>query len=196
MNRISLKQELLSALYAPYKNCNLCPLAKTGRGNVVFGRGNPDASLLLIGEAPGRDEDIQGLPFVGRSGKLLEKTLETLGIDKNSIYITNIVKCRPPQNRTPLPNEIKICTEFLLKKQIEIIRPKIICTLGSSALNSLTKAPKKITKIRGIAQPYNDIFILPTYHPAYILRNSTQLIFFTEDLKKAVELSHKIQTEF
>lgn len=190
MNKISFKHQLLEELYAPYKNCTLCPLS-AGRTNVVFGRGNPDASLLLLGEGPGRDEDLQGLPFVGRSGKLLSKTLESLGINENSIYITNIVKCRPPNNRAPLPNEVAACTKILLDKQLKIIRPTIICTLGASALKALIETQKGITKIRGTLQPYKDSFIFPTYHPAYILRNNTQLSIFANDLKAAYQLSQK-----
>lgn len=190
MNKISFKHELLEKLYAPYKSCTLCPLS-AGRTNVVFGRGNPDASLLLLGEGPGRDEDLQGLPFVGRSGKLLSKTLESLGINENSIYITNIVKCRPPNNRAPLPNEVAACTKILLDKQLKIIRPTIICTLGASALKALIETQKGITKIRGTLQPYKDSFIFPTYHPAYILRNNTQLPIFANDLKAAYQLSQK-----
>ncbi len=122
MTKKELKQLLLEELYAPYKNCLACPLSSLGRTQVVFGRGNADARLLLIGEAPGKDEDFQGKPFVGRSGKLLSKILETLEIDeKNDVYITNIVKCRPPQNRAPLPNESAICTKLLLEKQIRSI---------------------------------------------------------------------------
>lgn len=188
MNKASLKQELLSTLYETYTNCSLCPLS-AGRTNIVFGRGNPNASLLLLGEGPGRDEDLQGLPFVGRSGKLLSKTLKSLNIDESSIYITNVVKCRPPNNRAPQTSEASICTKLLLNKQLEIIQPKIVCTLGSSALKALTIPSKGITKIRGSLQPYKDIFILPTYHPAYILRNNANLTFFAADLKTAHTVS-------
>lgn len=133
-NKKILKQDLLNSLYASYRNCNLCPLARAERSSVVFGRGDADASLLFLGEGPGRDEDLQGIPFVGRSGKLLSKTLESLSIDENSVYITNIVKCRPPNNRAPFPNEVSTCTKLLLQKQIQIIRPKVICILGHQHL--------------------------------------------------------------
>lgn len=195
VNKKSFKQQLLDALYAPYKNCTLCPLGGAERTKVVFGRGNPDANLLLLGEGPGRDEDLQGIPFVGRSGKLLRTTLDTLGIKEESIYITNIVKCRPPNNRAPLPNEVSKCTQLLLEQQIKIIHPRIICTLGASALKALIGTPLGITKTRGVAQPYKGIYVFPTYHPAYILRNRKQLPFFSQDLQRAFSKS-KPQTEF
>jgi uracil-DNA glycosylase len=195
IDRKVLKQQLLDALYAPYKNCTLCPLGTAGRTNTVFGRGNPDANLLLLGEGPGKDEDQQGAPFVGRSGKLLSKTLGSLGIEEESIYITNIVKCRPPNNRAPLPNEVSTCTQLFLENQIKIIRPHIICTLGTSALKSLIDTPLGITKTRGVSQPYKGIYLLPTYHPAYVLRNRKQLPFFSQDIQTA-HLKSKAQTEF
>ncbi len=195
LDKKSLKQQLLDDLYAPYKNCALCPLAGLGRKNVVFGRGNPDAKLLFIGEGPGRDEDEQGKPFIGRSGKLLSKTLDTLGIDESEIYITNIVKCRPPNNRAPLPNESSICTKLLLEKQIQIINPVIICTLGASALQSLLGQPMSISKARGLLHEYKNFKLFPTFHPAYILRNSTKLKEFAQDLQAANKLSLR-QIEF
>src|SRR5579872_2582777 len=134
MDPKSYKQQLLDQLYAPYRNCTMCPLGTLGRTNVVFGEGNPDADLLFIGEGPGAAEDAQGRPFVGRSGKLLTKTLEGLGIKREDVFITNIVKCRPPENRAPTPVEAGICTNLFLYNQIKIIRPKVICVLGATAL--------------------------------------------------------------
>ncbi len=189
MTRKEIKQLCLDELYAPYKNCTQCPLGTLGRTHVVFGRGNPDAHLLLIGEAPGRDEDMQGQPFVGRSGKLLSKTLEALDIDEKNLYITNIVKCRPPQNRAPLPHESAICTKLLLEKQIKIIAPSVICTLGSSATNLLLETTTGISKIRGIAQSYKSITLIPAYHPAYILRNPKELKTLVHDLQAAYDLA-------
>ena len=189
MTKKEIKQHCLDELYAPYKNCTQCPLSILGRTHVVFGRGNPDASLLLIGEAPGRDEDLEGKPFVGRSGKLLSKTLAALDIDEKSIYITNIVKCRPPQNRAPLPHESSICTKLFLEKQIKIITPTVICTLGSCATNLLLQATVGISKIRGIAQLYKNITLIPTYHPAYILRNPKELKTLAQDLLTAYTIS-------
>lgn len=186
MNKESFKQSLLDELYAPYKNCMLCPLATMGRTNVVFGRGNADAELLIIGEGPGRDEDLQGKPFVGRSGKLLSKALDALFIPEDEIYISNIVKCRPPGNRAPLPSEASICMNILLKKQIAIIRPKIICTLGASATHFLLGTTMPISQIRGklLTSSFN-IPVMPTFHPAYILRNPKELRSLVEDLTRA-----------
>lgn len=183
MDSKKFKQDLLDALYAPLKNCIQCPLGFLGRKNVVFGEGNPDADLLFIGEAPGKEEDIQGRPFVGRSGQLLNKALALVGIERSAVYITNIVKCRPPNNRVPLPIETSTCMNLLLFNQIKIIRPRIICTLGSIALNSLLGKPFAITKVRGSHIPYHDMIVVPTYHPAYILRNQTQATTWLSDFK-------------
>lgn len=178
------KQQLLDALYEPYKKCLQCPLGFLGRTNVVFGEGNPDADILFIGEGPGKDEDEQGRPFVGRSGKLLNRALALVGIKREEVYITNIVKCRPPGNRAPLPIESSTCMNLFLFNQIKIIRPRVICTLGATALNNLLSKPSAITKIRGQKIDYeNNIIIIPTYHPAYILRNQTQAPTWVEDFK-------------
>jgi len=189
MTRKEIKQLLLDELYAPYKNCTQCPLGTLGRTHVVFGRGNADASLMLIGEAPGRDEDMQGKPFVGRSGKLLGRIFDALSIPEQDLYITNIVKCRPPQNRIPLPQESAICTKLLLEKQIKIIAPTVICSLGSCATNLLLESTTGISKVRGIAQSYQSIMLMPTYHPAYILRNPKELKTLASDLQAAYELA-------
>ena len=175
MTKKLFKQQLLNELYAPYKNCMSCPLAMLGRTHVVFGRGNPDAQLLLIGEGPGKEEDSQWLPFVGRSGKLLSRILAALEIDENELYITNIVKCRPPENRIPTEPETKICKSLLLDKQIQIIRPSVICTLGACATSILLETTNGISKMRGIVQDYQLTKLIPTYHPAYILRNPKNL---------------------
>lgn len=178
------KQQLLDALYEPYKKCLQCPLGFLGRTNVVFGEGNPDADILFIGEGPGKDEDEQGRPFVGRSGKLLTRAITIVGIKREDVYITNIVKCRPPGNRAPLPVEAATCMDLFLYNQIKIIRPRIICTLGAVALNNLMGYPSSITKMRGKIIEYKDnIVVLPTYHPAYILRNQTQAATWIEDFK-------------
>ena len=167
-----------------------CPLGSLGRTQVVFGRGNADAKLLLVGEAPGRDEDLQGLPFVGRSGKLLMKILTELEINTSEIYITNVVKCRPPENRTPLPEESLICTNLLLKKQIQVIAPLLICTLGSCATNLLLNSTSSISGLRGKLQQYDNIPLMPTYHPAYILRNPSKLSSLVADLDYAKDYLH------
>lgn len=185
------KQALLDALYSPYKNCVMCPLGSLGRTNVVFGEGNPNAQLLIIGEGPGKNEDLLARPFIGRSGQLLTKALNQVGITREDVYITNIVKCRPPSNRAPLATEAAICTSLLLEKQIKIIKPKVICTLGSSATNTLLQTVTPITMIRGTTQTYQSIPVIPTYHPAYILRNQKELIKLTLDLEKALEITNK-----
>jgi len=186
MNTKEYKQQLLDKLYAPYQNCLKCPLGFQGRTNVVFGDGNPDANLMFIGEAPGRDEDIQGKPFVGRSGKLLDKVLELVGIKRSDVFISNIVKCRPPNNRKPTPQESHICKNLLLKKQVKIICPKVICTLGAASLQGLLEDYTiKITKVRGKLVDWENIPVLPTYHPAYILRNPKQLQTLVNDIKTA-----------
>jgi uracil-DNA glycosylase family 4 len=176
------KQALLDKLYAPYQNCTMCPLGTLGRTSVVFGEGNPDAELMFIGEGPGRDEDTQGRPFIGRSGMLLTKTLEGLGIARQDVFIANIVKCRPPNNRVPTATESSTCMGLFLFNQIKIIRPRIICTLGSTALQSLLGPDMKITKVRGTCLQWQNISLVPTYHPAYILRNAAELKTFIKDL--------------
>lgn len=195
------KQELLNQLYAPYKNCHLCPLGNLGRTTVVFGEGNPDARLMLIGEGPGADEDAQGRPFVGRSGQLLTKLLAMAGVNRADIFISNIVKCRPPNNRKPTPLESNTCKSILLLNQIKIIRPDLICTLGSSALEGLTNREAKITQMRGkliknvLEDTIAHIPILPTYHPAYILRNPPEMKTLFEDLLHAAKLAKLVPHE-
>jgi DNA polymerase len=177
------KAQLLQALYAPYQKCMMCPLGGLGRINVVFGDGNPDADLLFIGEGPGRDEDQQGKPFVGRSGQLLNKALKLVGIERDTVYITNIVKCRPPDNRAPSPLEASTCMNILLYNQIKIIRPKVICTLGSIALNNLLGMQSSISSVKGKILDWEDTRVIPVYHPAYILRNQNQGAAWLEDFK-------------
>ncbi len=183
MDPKAFKQQLLDKLYAPYRNCVQCPLGFLGRKNVVFGEGNPDADLLFVGEAPGRDEDLQGRPFVGKSGQLLNRVLAKVDIAREDVFITNIVKCRPPENRAPAPIEISTCTKLFLFNQIKIIRPKVICTLGSIALNALAETPLQITKVRGKIIERDGMIIIPTYHPAYILRNQTQALVWLQDFQ-------------
>lgn len=186
MNQKEKKQQLLDALYAPYKKCMECPLATQGRTQVVFGSGNPDARIMLIGEAPGKNEDEQGTPFVGRSGALLERVFKNLNLAREDIFITNIVKCRPPKNRKPMPKESSTCKKLLLVNQISIIEPKIICTLGASALEGLFEQKFKITKARGTELSYQGIPLIPTYHPAYILRNPSELDTLIHDMQLVI----------
>jgi len=180
------KQGLLQELYSPYRKCQQCPLGLLGRKHIVFGEGNPNSKLILIGEGPGQKEDELCRPFVGRSGQLLTRVLETLGTKRENVFITNVVKCRPPKNRKPLPNESDICANLFLFKQIKIIRPVVICTLGSAASQAFLGKDIKITKIRGKTFKWNEIKIIPTYHPAYILRNNRELENFINDIKLAI----------
>jgi DNA polymerase len=191
MDTQTYKQQLLNELYEPYKHCLLCPLGSLGRKNVVFGQGNPNASLMFIGEGPGKQEDEQGLPFVGKSGKFLNQIFKDNQISRSNIFIINIVKCRPPNNRKPLLTESTKCKNLLLFQQIKIIRPTIICTLGSSATQALIKKCNPITKLRGKTIKNNDLIVLPTYHPAYVLRNKKVLKEFTKDIKNALHISNQ-----
>jgi DNA polymerase len=162
-------------------NCQRCKLHRTRR-TIVFGEGNPEAKLMLIGEGPGYDEDVQGRPFVGKAGQLLTKILQSIGSEREQVYITNIIKCRPPQNRNPEPDEIANCLPFLLK-QIQAIRPEIICGLGTFAAQTLLRTDVKITALRGKFYDLSGIRVIPTYHPAYLLRNPDKKREVWEDMK-------------
>ena len=164
------KEEQLTKICQEMANCRLCQLAKT-RHNLVFGDGNSHAQIVFVGEAPGADEDEQGLPFVGRAGQLLTDIIvKGMKLDRKDVYICNILKCRPPGNRNPLPDEISKCEPFL-KKQLQIISPKIICALGTFAAQTLLKTDIPISALRGRFHSYEGIKLMPTYHPAYLLRN-------------------------
>ncbi len=172
----------LSALKKEVISCQKCELYKTRR-NVVFGAGNPDAKLMFVGEAPGMEEDLQGLPFVGRAGQLLTKIIEAMGLKRKDVYIANILKCRPPGNRNPLPTEILTCEEYLIR-QIDLITPKVICALGKFAAQTLLRTQESITKLRGKFHEYHEIKVMPTFHPAYLLRNPQGKRLVWEDMKK------------
>jgi DNA polymerase len=159
----------LGELHDAYCECQRCPLGAS-RTKFVFGVGNANATALFIGEAPGRDEDLQGEPFVGRAGKLLDKILEAIGWRREDVYIANILKCRPPGNRNPEPSEIAAC-EPILRRQIELIRPVILCTLGSIAARTVLGTTQGITRLRGALHEYRGIPVVATYHPAALLRN-------------------------
>jgi len=150
-------------------DCTRCGLSQ-GRNNIVFGEGNPHADLVFVGEAPGEQEDRQGKPFVGRAGQLLTKIIEAMGLNRQDVYICNILKCRPPGNRNPRPEEIVACEPFLIK-QLEALQPKVICALGGFAAKTLLKRDTPITVLRGKFHSYRGINLMPTYHPAYLLRN-------------------------
>jgi DNA polymerase len=171
--------------------CTLCPLHES-RTNVVVFKGAVDAPLMIIGEGPGAEEDAQGLPFVGASGKLLDLLLTAYGLGSETYHICNIVKCRPPQNRVPTPEEAKICKK-LLAAQFSLVKPMVIILLGATAYKYFTNSQDAITKIRGNWIEKNGYFIMPTFHPAYILRNNTQRIHLWHDIglvrKKLEELA-------
>ncbi len=184
-------EQKLEQIKKLYKNCQECPLANQGRARVVFGQGSANAKLMLIGEGPGRDEDKQGIPFIGRAGQLLTKIIEAMKLKREDIYISNVVKCRPPGNRHPLPNESNTCKQLILLKEIEIIKPQIICTLGSCATQALLGTDVKISKSRGIFHKFKltepkplETLIMPTFHPAYLLRNPAAKKYVWEDMKK------------
>lgn len=181
MDKKEFKQKLLNELYAPYRHCPNCLVDTLACTQLVTGEGNADAEVMFIGEAPGKDEDEQGRPFVGRSGKLLTELLKNAHLDRKDVFITNLVKCRPPENRTPTPSEVKAYKPLLLD-EIKIVRPKIICTLGSSALQGLLERPISITQVRGKPLDYHGILLIPTYHPAYVLRNRPAEKDFQHDL--------------
>lgn len=165
--------------------CQECDLHRT-RTNVVFGSGNPRASLMFIGEAPGEEEDKQALPFVGRAGQLLTKIIEAMGLKREDVYIANILKCRPPNNRAPLPAEIAACEEVVLR-QVEMIKPRVICTLGKFASQTILKTETPISVLRGNFREYNGIKVMPTFHPAYLLRNPEDKKLVWQDMKKVMK---------
>ena len=166
-------------------DCQRCKLCAE-RTNVVIGRGNVDADLMFIGEGPGRDEDRIGKPFVGRAGKLLDKIIVAMGFDPGEVYIANIVKCRPPKNRNPEPDEMATCLPFLMR-QIAIVQPKVLCTLGSIATTSLLQTEERISSLRGKFTSFNGLPLMPTYHPAFLLRNPKMKRVVWEDVQKISE---------
>lgn len=170
--------------------CTRCPLA-AGRTQVVFGVGDPAADLMFVGEAPGRDEDLQGEPFVGRSGQLLDRLLrEELGIGRDRVYIANVVKCRPPANRDPQPVEVAACRPWL-ERQVELIEPRVIVTLGNFAARLLLDTTAGIKSLRGASYPYGRAHVVPTYHPAFVLRAGSMgepMAGIRADLVRAKEL--------
>ena len=178
------KQVALNALKDRYQNCMACPLATQGRTQVVFGTGNSDSQLVIIGEAPGADEDKQGAPFVGRAGKLLTSMLQEAGFVREELYISNVAKCRPPQNRPPTTQESSTCSKILLFQEIKIIKPKVICTLGATATQSIMGPETKISAVRGNFYRLKEYLIVPTYHPAYILRDPSKRAIVVADLNK------------
>jgi DNA polymerase len=176
----------LEELAEEVKNCRKCPLFKS-RTQVVFGVGSPQADLIFVGEAPGYYEDVQGEPFVGPAGKLLDKMINRIGLTRSQVYIANVIKCRPPNNRDPLPLEVETCLPYL-GKQIEIIKPKVVCALGNHAARSLLKKSVSISRERGRKIEAGKYYLFLTYHPAAILRNANLLPILEKDFDALGEI--------
>ncbi len=183
--RATRRYVTLEDVRAELGNCTRCKLHRTRR-TIVFGEGNSKARLMLIGEGPGYDEDIQGKPFVGRAGQLLTKILEAIQLRREEVYIANIVKCRPPQNRNPEPDEIECCHPFLLR-QIQAVRPQVICALGTFAAQTLLRTTEKITSLRGRFFDFGEAKLIPTFHPAFLLRNPDRKRDVWEDVKQIAQ---------
>jgi DNA polymerase len=177
-------RETLDAIRSDLGDCQRCGLAKS-RTQLVYGVGNPTARLVLVGEAPGRDEDIKGEPFVGEAGRLLDRILQAMGLCREEVYICNVLKCRPPDNRDPQPEEVATCEAFLIR-QIAAIKPQVIVGLGRFAVHSLLKNRVPISQLRGEWQNYQGIPLMPTYHPAYLLRNPESKRDVWEDMKEVL----------
>jgi DNA polymerase len=182
---IQNQKEALNRLREEIGDCARCKLSE-GRKNIVFGEGNPDADLMFVGEGPGRDEDVQARPFVGDAGKLLTKLIVKLGLKREDVFIANIVKCRPPYNRNPEGDEIAECRPFL-EKQIEIIKPRVIVCLGKVSMNALLNVHTPISRMRGNFTDYKGIPVMPTFHPAYLLRNPKDKWLTWDDMQKVME---------
>src|SRR5579872_5658973 len=174
--------EALAAVRADIGDCTRCKLHTLGRRQIVFGVGNPDADLMFVGEAPGADEDIQGIPFVGRAGQLLTKIIEAIDLKREDVYIANVIKCRPPGNRNPEPDEVETCEPFLFR-QVDVIKPKVIVALGTFAARALLRTLDPISRLRGRVFDYRGAKLIPTFHPAYLLRNPSSKREVWEDMK-------------
>lgn len=176
--------ETLDDIQTDLGNCQRCGLAST-RKNIVFGAGHPRARVVFVGEGPGRDEDQQGYPFVGEAGKLLDRILAAMGLCRDEVYICNVIKCRPPQNRNPNGDEISACEPFL-RRQLAVIKPQIIVAMGRFAAQTLLQQQVAISKLRGTWYSYQDIPLMPTFHPAYLLRNPAGKREVWEDMKQVL----------
>jgi uracil-DNA glycosylase len=175
-------QETLEIVRDDLGECTRCKLHRLGRSRIVYGVGNPRAELMFIGEAPGRDEDIQGIPFVGRAGQLLTKIIEAIDLGREDVYIANVIKCRPPENRNPEPDEVASCEPFLFR-QVQVIRPRVIVALGTFAAQALLRTNDPISRLRGKVFHYGDARLIPTFHPAYLLRSPERKREVWEDMK-------------
>ncbi|MBN2437707.1 MAG: uracil-DNA glycosylase [Deltaproteobacteria bacterium] len=180
------KLSALEAVRLELGDCRRCPLGNL-RHRLVFGEGDPHADLVFVGEAPGADEDVQGRPFVGRAGQLLTRIIAAMGLKREEAYICNILKCRPPGNRNPQPDEIAACEPFLIR-QLQAIHPRVICALGSFAAHTLLKTEAPISTLRGRFHRYQGIRLMPTYHPAYLLRNPGAKKQVWEDVQEIMKV--------
>jgi uracil-DNA glycosylase len=167
--------------------CMRCKLSGLGRRQVVFGTGNPSADLMFVGEAPGADEDAQGVPFVGRAGQLLTKIIEAMEMSREDVYIANVIKCRPPGNRNPEPDEVATCEPFLFE-QVDLVRPRVIVALGTFAAQTLLRSDTPITRLRGQVFDFRGAHLVPTFHPAYLLRSPDKKRETWADMKKVLAL--------
>lgn len=181
----------LESIRALIGECTRCKLHTLGRQMIVFGSGNPSADLMFVGEAPGSDEDEQGVPFVGRAGQLLTKIIEAIGLTRDDVYIANVIKCRPPGNRNPEPDEVATCEPFLFQ-QIDSIKPRVIVALGSFAAHTLLKTDVPISRIRGKLHDYRGAQLIPTFHPAYLLRSPERKREVWEDMKLVKSLLDQV----
>jgi DNA polymerase len=181
----AMKLPVLEEVRAQIGECTRCKLHK-GRHNIVFGVGNPRARLMFVGEAPGEDEDLQGFPFVGKAGGLLTKMIEAMGLKRDDVYICNTVKCRPPNNRNPEPDELASCEPFL-KGQLAAVKPEVIVTLGKFAAQALLRDDSPVSRLRGHWREYEGIPLMPTFHPAYLLRSPGEKGKVWEDLKQVMK---------
>ena len=181
--------DTLDGIQSDLGECTRCAL-HVGRTTLVFGAGNPDANLVFVGEAPGRDEDLQGVPFVGRAGQLLTKIIASIGLTRDEVYIANVVKCRPPGNRNPEPGEVQTCEPYLFR-QIDVIRPKVIVALGAFAIHTLLGTDQAISRLRGQVYDYRGATLVPTFHPAFLLRSPDRKRDVWEDMKKVRALLSK-----
>jgi uracil-DNA glycosylase family 4 len=179
--------EALNAVRADIGDCTRCKLHAMGRRQIVFGVGNPEADLMFVGEAPGADEDIQGVPFVGRAGQLLTKIIEAIDLKREDVYIANVIKCRPPGNRNPEQDEVETCEPFLFQ-QIDTVKPKVIVALGKFAAQALLRTLDPISRLRGRVYNYRGAKLVPTFHPAYLLRNPASKRETWEDMKVVRQL--------
>jgi uracil-DNA glycosylase len=180
-------RETLPMIREEIGDCTRCKLHALGRRQIVFGVGSPSADLMFIGEAPGADEDVQGIPFVGRAGQLLTKIIEAIGLTRDQVYIANIIKCRPPENRNPEPDEVATCEPFVFR-QVQTIRPKVIVALGTFAAQALLRTKDPISRLRGNVFNYGDAKLIPTFHPAFLLRSPERKRDVWDDMKKVRSL--------